>query len=51
MATNVQINLFNQTATVKGAKQMDTSELIRWTGVSAMVAGIYFRGHSADPSR
>jgi hypothetical protein len=38
MATNEQMNLINQTTTMKEEKQMDTRNLIRWAGLSAMAA-------------
>ena len=58
MATNERTSAIKRTATLKGDKQMDTnheisvmkesnmkittSNLIRWTGLAAMAAGIYF---------
>jgi hypothetical protein len=44
MATNEQMNLINQTTTMKEEKQMDTRNLIRWAGLSAMAAGLIFAG-------
>src|SRR5438270_7151939 len=58
MATNERTSAIKQTATLKGDTQMNTnretsvlkeskwkitaSHLIRWTGLAAMAAGIYF---------
>ena len=52
MATHARKNLTNQTTTMKEEKQMDTRNLIRWTGLPLIVAGIIFAGiqpiHPAD---
>ena len=52
MATNMQVNRINQTVTVKEKQPMNTQQLIRWTGIPLMVAGIIFAGiqpiHPAD---
>src|SRR5438876_6780381 len=61
MANNERMSAIKQTATLKGDKQMKTnretsvmkeskmkitaSKLIRWTGLSAIVAGLIFAGY------
>src|SRR3954468_25106348 len=42
MATNARMNSIKQTATTEGDNRMNTRNLIRWAGVSAMVAGICY---------
>ena len=42
MATNASMNAINKTATPEGDKRMNTTNLIRWAGVAAMVAGISY---------
>lgn len=42
MATNARMSSIQKTATIEGAKRMNTRNLIRWAGVAAMVAGICY---------
>src|SRR6476659_9407028 len=42
MATNASMSSIKQTATPEGDKRLNTRNLIRWAGVSAMVAGICY---------
>jgi hypothetical protein len=42
MATNARRGAIKQTATTEGDKHMNTRNLIRWSGVAAMVAGICY---------
>src|SRR5689334_19480811 len=42
MATNARMSASNKTATTEGDKRMNLRNLIRWAGVSAMVAGICY---------
>src|SRR5436305_1704110 len=42
MSTNERMNTINKTASSEGVKRMNTRNLIRWAGVSAMVAGICY---------
>src|SRR6476646_4620208 len=42
MATNARTSPIKPTATTEGDKGMNTRNLIRWAGVSAMVAGICY---------
>src|SRR6476469_6934176 len=42
MATNARMSSIKKTATTEGDKRMNTRNLIRWAGVSAMAAGICY---------
>jgi hypothetical protein len=42
MATNARMSANKQTATTEGDKGMSTRNLIRWAGVAAIVAGIFY---------
>jgi hypothetical protein len=42
MATNARMSSIKKTVTIEGDKRMNTRNLIRWAGVSAMVAGICY---------
>src|SRR3954468_13620174 len=42
MATNARMSAIKQTATTEGDNRMNTKNLIRWAGISAMVGGICY---------
>src|SRR3954447_25300055 len=42
MATNARMSAINKTATTEGDNRMNTRNLIRWAGVAAIVAGIFY---------